>query len=72
MKRLIVTVWVVLIVVAGCGPSGVSQDEYDRIAGELSSAQQQATEAQGKLSSAEQQVADLTSAQGSSREALPN
>lgn len=61
MKRVLVFGVVMLILLAACGPSGVSQEEYDRVVSGLSAAEQQTADLASKLASAEQQLADLQS-----------
>jgi peptidoglycan hydrolase CwlO-like protein len=73
MKRvMVIVVAAVLVMAAACGPSGVSQEEHDRIASELSSAKQQAASLQSELSSAEQKVAGLQSELSSAQQEVAN
>ncbi|KPL17008.1 MAG: hypothetical protein AMJ93_15215 [Anaerolineae bacterium SM23_84] len=57
-KVTVVVVMTLLCLVVACGPSGVSQEEYDSVASELATAQQGVTNLESKLAAAQQQVAD--------------
>ena len=58
MRKVTVVVVALLCLAAACGPSGVSQEEYDQLASKLATAQQGVTNLESKLAAAQQQVAD--------------
>ena len=70
MRRLLVFAAVLLVLVSACGPSGVPQDEYDRLASDLASAEGQVTDLGSKLASAQEEVADLESKLASAEQQL--
>jgi ketosteroid isomerase-like protein len=61
MRKLLALAVVMSALLVACGPSGVKQAEYDRVASELAAAKQQVVDLQSKLSAAEQQVANAQS-----------